>query len=159
MPRWAVVLMVVTGALCVLVPVGGVVAYVYASGRNHEDLRFPSEDVTVARCAPDPASGRPVAELSVTSRAARTGTYTVTVEFLDARGEPVGRGVGRVADLAAGATGRTVVSGPAPASGSVAGSGGDGTAAGLGGEGDAERAAPRCDVYDVGFLAVGEEGP
>lgn len=157
MPRWAIVLMVVTGALCVLVPVGGVVAYVYASGRNHEDLRFPSEDVTVARCAPDPASGRPVAELSVTSRAARTGTYTVTVEFLDARGEPVGRGVGKVADLAAGATGRTVVSGPAPASGSAAGSGGDGAAAG--GERAAERAAPRCDVYDVGFLAVGEEGP
>ncbi|MFF6789656.1 hypothetical protein ACFY9C_11305 [Streptomyces filamentosus] len=157
MPRWAIVLMVVTGALCVLVPVGGVVAYVYASGRNHEDLRFPSEDVTVARCAPDPASGRPVAELSVTSRAARTGTYTVTVEFLDARGEPVGRGVGKVAGLAAGATGRTVVSGPAPASGSAAGSGGDGAAAG--GERAAERAAPRCDVYDVGFLAVGEEGP
>ncbi|MFJ6520187.1 hypothetical protein ACIQJ4_18300 [Streptomyces filamentosus] len=157
MPRWAIVLMVVTGALCVLVPVGGVVAYVYASGRNHEDLRFPSGDVTVARCAPDPASDRPVAELSVTSRAARTGTYTVTVEFLDARGEPVGRGVGKVADLAAGATGRTVVSGPAPESGSAAGSGGDGTAAG--GERGAERAAPRCDVYDVGFRAVGEEGP
>ncbi|MER6477489.1 hypothetical protein [Streptomyces filamentosus] len=150
MPRWAIVLMVVTGALCVLVPVGGVVAYVHASGRNHEELRFPSEDVTVARCAPDPASGRPVAELSVTSRAARTGTYTVTVEFLDARGEPVGRGVGKVADLAVGATGRTVVSGPAPASGSAAVSGG---------EGAAEKAAPRCDVYDVGFLAVGEEGP
>ncbi|MFF4868192.1 hypothetical protein ACIPQA_02990 [Streptomyces sp. NPDC090109] len=111
MPRWVIVLLVATGALVVLVPVGGIAAYIYAVGENHKDLRFPSEDVSVARCALDPATGRPVAELSVTSRAAREGTYRVTVEFLDEGGKAVDRGTGTVGDLAVGATGRTVAKG------------------------------------------------
>ncbi|MER5311473.1 hypothetical protein ABT034_27200 [Streptomyces sp. NPDC002773] len=129
MPRWVVVVLGVTGSLVVLMPVGGIVAYMYAVGRNHETLRFPSEDVTVARCALDPVSGRPVAELSVMSRAAHRGTYTVTVEFQDEREKAVDRGTGVVEDLAIGATGRTVVVGAEAYGGGV----------------------PRCVVYEADF--------
>ncbi|WP_030693209.1 hypothetical protein [Streptomyces globisporus] len=129
MPRWAVVLLVAVGALVVLVPVGGIAAYVYASGKAHEDMRFPSEDVTVARCALDPATGRPVAELSITSRAAREGTYTVRVEFRDEREKAVDQGTGTVRDLAVGATGRTTVVGARASGGG----------------------APRCVVFDAAF--------
>ncbi|MFB7452540.1 hypothetical protein [Streptomyces sp. NPDC056194] len=121
MPRWTVVLLVVMGALVVLVPVGGIAAYIHASGRNHEDMRFPSDDVTVARCTLDPVTGRPVAELSVTSRAAREGTYTVTVEFRDEREKVVDRGVGTVEGLAIGATGRTKAVGARAYAGGVPG--------------------------------------
>ncbi|GHG28223.1 hypothetical protein [Streptomyces zaomyceticus] len=132
MPRWAVAVLVVVGSLVVLVPIGGLAAYIYAMGENHKNLRFPSEDVTVARCALDPVSGRPVAELSVTSRAARRGTYTLTVDFQDEREEVVERVTGLVEDLAKGATGRTVVVG--------AGKYGQGT--------------PRCVVYDARFAST-----
>ncbi|MFF0556958.1 hypothetical protein [Streptomyces sp. NPDC004266] len=129
MPRWLVVLWVAMGALVVLVPVGALAAYIYVSGKVHEDMRFPSDDVTVARCALDPATGRPVAELSVTSGAAREGTYTVTVEFRDEREKAVDRGTGTVGDLAVGATGRTAVVGARAYGGG----------------------APRCVVLDAEF--------
>ncbi|SEC61133.1 hypothetical protein [Streptomyces sp. TLI_105] len=129
MPRWAVVLLVTMGALVVLVPVGGIAAYVYVSGEVHEGMRFPSDDVTVARCALDPATGRPVAELSITSQAVRKGAYTVTVEFQDEREEAVDRGTGTVRDLAVGATGRTTVAGAKAYGGGV----------------------PRCVVFDAEF--------
>ncbi|KQX58910.1 MULTISPECIES: hypothetical protein [unclassified Streptomyces] len=132
MPRWVIVMLVVTGALVVLVPVGGIAAYIYASGKNHENMRFPSDDVTVARCAVDPATGRPVADLSVTSGAVREGTFTVTVEFQDEREKAVDRGVGVVRGLAVGATGRTTVVGA-----------------------EKYRAgSPRCVVYDAEFAST-----
>ncbi|WP_123455171.1 hypothetical protein [Streptomyces sp. PanSC19] len=124
-----VVLLVAMGALFVLVPVGGLAAYIYTSGKVHEGMRFPDQDVTVARCALDPATGRPVAELSVTSRAARRGTYTVTVEFQDEREKAVDRGTGTVGDLAVGAVGRTAVTGAKAYGGGV----------------------PRCVVFDAEF--------
>ncbi|MEU6879770.1 hypothetical protein [Streptomyces sp. NPDC046712] len=117
----------------VLVPLGGIVAYMYAVGENHKNLRFASQDVTVARCTLDPVSRRPVAELSVTSQARRTGTYTVTVEFQDAREKAVDQGTGVVEDLAHGATGRTVVVG-------VKAYGGD---------------SPKCVVQDADFRRTG----
>ncbi|WP_411108194.1 hypothetical protein [Streptomyces sp. c-19] len=132
MPRWVVVVLWVVGSLVVLVPLGGIAAYVYAVGENHENLRFPPEDVTVARCVVDRVSGRPVAELSVTSEAGRRGTYTVTVEFQDEREKAVDRGVGVVEDLAVGATGRTVVAGA--------------EAYGPG--------VPRCVVYEADFRST-----
>ncbi|MFE0648848.1 hypothetical protein ACFVZH_09710 [Streptomyces sp. NPDC059534] len=132
MPRWVIVLLSVAGALVVLLPVGGIVAYIYAVGENHKDLRFPSDDVTVARCGLDPVSKRPVAELSVTSQAARRGTYTVTVEFQDERERSVGRATGVVEDLAVGATGR---------------------ARAVGGEAY-ERGEPVCVVYDADFAST-----
>ncbi|WP_329621440.1 hypothetical protein OG357_13875 [Streptomyces sp. NBC_01255] len=132
MPRWAVVMLWVVGALVVLVPVGGIGAYIYAVGENHENMRFPSEDVTVARCAVDPVSKRPVAELSVTSQAGRRGSYTVTVEFQDEREKAVERGFGVVEDLADGGTGRTVVMGAEAY----------------------EQGVPRCVVYEAGFRAT-----
>ncbi|MCX4983139.1 hypothetical protein [Streptomyces sp. NBC_00572] len=137
MPRWAVVVLVVVGSLVVLVPIGGIVAYMYAVGENHKNLRFPSQDVTVARCAVDPVSGRPVAELSVTSRAARKGTYTVTVEFQDEREKAVERVTGVVEDLATGATGRTAV---------------------VGAE-EYGQGAPRCVVYDAEFESTEPTAP
>ncbi|MFF5708483.1 hypothetical protein [Streptomyces sp. 62] len=132
MPRRVVVLLAAMGAMVVLVPVGGITAYIYASGRNHEDMRFPSDDVTVARCALDPAAGRPVAELSVTGRAAREGAYTVTVEFQDEREEAVDRGVGTGGGLAVGATGRTKAVGARAYAGGV----------------------PRCVVHDAEFRSA-----
>ncbi|MFF0472512.1 hypothetical protein [Streptomyces sp. NPDC004284] len=111
MSRGTIVVLVMLGVILVLVPIGGIVAYVYAMGENHKNLRFPSDDVTVARCGLDPVSKRPVAELSVTSQAGRRGTYTVTVEFQDDREKAVEQGTGVVKDLAVGATGRTVVVG------------------------------------------------
>ncbi|MFE3072683.1 hypothetical protein [Streptomyces sp. NPDC059247] len=111
MPRWAVVTLVVAGALVVLVPVGIFVGYVYAYGENHKDMRFPSDDVTVARCGLDPATRRPVAELSITSGAVRDGTFAVTVGFLDGQGATADRGTGAALEVAPGATGTTVVTG------------------------------------------------
>ncbi|MFL9683372.1 MULTISPECIES: hypothetical protein [Streptomyces] len=136
MPRWVIGLWVAMGALFVLAPLGVLVGYVSVSGENHEGMRFPSDDVRVARCAVDPVSGRPVAELWVTSRAERAGTYTVTVEFLDGGGKAVGRGVGRVEDLAVGATRRTVVVG----------------------EEEYGRGGPECVVRDAEFGSSGPAG-
>ncbi|MBT2439426.1 hypothetical protein J7E93_04670 [Streptomyces sp. ISL-36] len=132
MPRWAIVLLVVTGSLVVLVPVGLLAAYVYAYGENHKDMRFPSQDVTVTGCTLDPESRRPVAELGVTSQAQRRGTYTITLEFQDGQGAVVGSGTAVVEDLATGASERTVVVG-----------------ANAGGSG-----APQCVVADVDFEAT-----
>ncbi|MFF5974122.1 hypothetical protein ACFY7C_21625 [Streptomyces sp. NPDC012769] len=144
MSRGAAAVLWVVGALVVLVPVGGIVAYMWAVGKNHENLRFPSQDVTVARCALDPVSKRPVAELSITSQASRRGTYTVTVEFQDEREKAVGQGVGVVEDLARGATGRTVVVGAK----AYEGGGGNGSGAGK----------PRCVVYDADFTSTEPTG-
>ncbi|MFJ9428919.1 hypothetical protein ACIRQY_04560 [Streptomyces sp. NPDC101490] len=133
MPRWAVVTLVVAGALVVLVPIGIFVGFVYVYGKNHENMRFPSEDVTVARCGVDPETRRPVAELSITSRAARDGTFTVSVGFLDGQGAVADQGTGAALEVAPGATGTTVVTG-ARAFG--------------GGE-------PRCVVEDAVFASTG----
>ncbi|MER6095130.1 hypothetical protein ABT154_04605 [Streptomyces sp. NPDC001728] len=132
MSRWAIVVLVVVGSLVVLVPLGGIVAFIYVMGENHKNMRFPSDDVTVARCALDPAAGRPVAELSVTSRAAREGTFRVTVEFQGEREKAVGQGVGVVRDLAVGATGRATVVGARAYEGS----------------------SVRCLVYDAVFAST-----
>ncbi|MEV6331783.1 hypothetical protein [Streptomyces sp. NPDC051909] len=132
MPRWAVVLLWVTGAVIVLVPVGLMAGFMYVYGKNHEGMRFPSDDATVTMCRLDPVSKRPVAELSVTSQAAHRGTYRVTVEFRDDRGKAVEQGVGTVEDLPRGATGRAVVVGV--------------KAYGAG--------APKCVVYDAEFRST-----
>ncbi|MFG2770761.1 hypothetical protein [Streptomyces sp. NPDC048350] len=111
MPRWAIVLLVVVGSVVVLAPVGLLVGFVYVYGENHEDMRFPSEDVTVARCAVDPVSQRPVAELTVTSQAANRGTYTVMLDFQDREGRFVETRYPAVEDLSPGGTDRVVVVG------------------------------------------------
>ncbi|MEV8628958.1 hypothetical protein [Streptomyces sp. NBC_01268] len=92
MPRWAVVMLVTVGALVVLAPVAVFVGYVYVYGANHEDMRFPEDDVSLAKCGLDPASGRPVVEVALVG-GVREGSYTVGVDFLDTsragNGEPV----------------------------------------------------------------------
>ncbi|MFE7414123.1 hypothetical protein [Streptomyces laurentii] len=132
-----VVLVVTVGGLT-LTPVVILGGYFYVYGKNHENLRFPEEDVTVARCARDPEARRAAAELSVTSRAARQGTYTVTVEFRDGRGTLVEQGSARVEKLLPGATGRTTVVGAVPY-----------------GRG---RGAPRCAVVDAAFQSTVPRG-
>ncbi|WP_137993648.1 hypothetical protein [Streptomyces vilmorinianum] len=137
MPRWAVVLLVVAGALIVLTPVAVLGGYVYVYGKVHEGMRFPSEDVTVARCALDPVSRRPVAELAVTSEASRRGSYTVTLEFQDASGGVRETGTAYVEDLPRGASERAVIVGAKPF--------GDGV--------------PECVVVDAEFLATSPRTP
>ncbi|MFF9016057.1 hypothetical protein ACF09C_24210 [Streptomyces sp. NPDC014870] len=132
MPRWAIVLLVVVGSTVVLVPIAVMVGFVYVYGENHKNMRFPSDDVTVARCAVDPVSRRPVAELTVTSQAAVKGTYTVMVDFQGREGRFVETGHSVVEDLAPGATGRAVVVGVRPFD-------------------DGE---PRCEVMDAQFEAT-----
>ncbi|TRV79457.1 hypothetical protein FKN01_09895 [Streptomyces sp. 130] len=119
------------GGTVALITVGGLVgaavvgllgtlfAYIWVSGRVHENLRFPVEDVTVTSCARDEVTGRPVAGVRVTSEAARPGTYTVHVVFRDlrgggGRGADAGEGGVTVADLAVGATASRRVTGPVP---------------------------------------------
>nr|WSW67131.1 hypothetical protein OG461_13500 [Streptomyces sp. NBC_00995] len=139
MPRWVVVLIVLTVSLMVLSPVALVVGFFHVWGKNHEDLRFPSWDVTVASCRRDAVTGVPVAEVRVTSRAARPGTYTVHLAFRDPRGKGGGEGgreqAGRrtvvLEDLAVGATVTREIAGPVPV-----------------------RGRPRCVVADVTFLST-----
>ncbi|NEC63396.1 hypothetical protein [Streptomyces sp. SID9727] len=116
MGGWTVALITV-GAL-IGVAVVGLVAYIWASGKVHENLRFPDEDVTVTSCGRDEVTGRPVAGVRVTSEAARPGTYTVHVVFRDLRsGVDAGEGGATVADLAVGATAIRRVTGPVPVRG------------------------------------------
>ncbi|MGW6207888.1 hypothetical protein ACWF9B_30150 [Streptomyces sp. NPDC055089] len=142
MPRWAVVLIVVTVSLLVLSPVALVAGFFYVYGKNHEDLRFPSWDVTVASCRRDAVSGGPVARVRVTSRAKRPGTYTVYLSFRDLRdlrgkdggeggSEPAGRRTVVFQDLAVGATVAREIAGPVPV-----------------------RGRPQCVVADVTFLST-----
>ncbi|MFE5616025.1 hypothetical protein [Streptomyces sp. NPDC056524] len=114
MPRWVIVLLVVVGASVVLAPVGLLVGFIYVYGENHADMRDPVEDVSVARCAVDPVTRRPVAELTVTSQAARTGTYHLMIDFQDRDGRFVETVRPAVEDLAPGATGRAAAVGRWP---------------------------------------------
>ncbi|WP_260255619.1 hypothetical protein [Streptomyces sp. 840.1] len=139
MPRWAVTLIVVTVSLLVLSPVALVAAFFDAWGKNHEDLRFPSRDVTVASCRRDAATGGPVAEVRVTSRAKRRGSYTVYLSFRHLRdkgggaggSEAAGRRTVVIKDLAVGATVTREIAGPVPV-----------------------RGRPQCVVTDVTFLST-----
>lgn len=138
-PRWAVVLIVVIVSLLVLSPVALVVGFFYVWGKNHEDLRFPSWDITVASCRRDTATGGPVAQVRVTSQAKRPGTYTVYLSFRDLRGtdggeggsEPAGRRTVVLKDLPVGATVTREIAGPVPV-----------------------RGRPQCVVADVTFLST-----
>ncbi|WP_406093200.1 hypothetical protein [Streptomyces sp. NBC_01013] len=138
-PRWWVVLIVVIASLAALSPVALVVGFFYVSGQNHENMRFPSWDVAVASCRRDAVTGGPVAEVRVTSRAKRPGTYTVHLSFRDPRGkggdedrsEPAGRRTVVFKDLAVGATVSREIAGPVPV-----------------------RGRPRCVVADVTFLST-----
>ncbi|HEY9331258.1 MAG TPA: hypothetical protein VIS09_23965 [Streptomyces sp.] len=138
-PRWAVVLIVVIVSLLVLSPIAFVMAFFYVWGKNHENLRFPSWDVTVASCRRDAVTGGPVAEVRVTSQAKRPGTYTVHLSFRDPRGkgggeggsEPAGRRTVVLKDLAVGATVAREIAGPVPV-----------------------RGRPQCVVADVTFLST-----
>ncbi|MEU9704615.1 hypothetical protein [Streptomyces sp. NPDC047981] len=127
------------GSAVVLVPLVGLGLFIYAYGENHKDMRFPSDDVTVALCAVDPVTRHPVAEVTVTSRAAVKGTYTVTVDFQGREGRFVETGTVMVEDLSPGATGRAAV-------------------VGVRRFGDGE---PRCEVVDAQFEAADpvETGP
>lgn len=94
MGGWTVA-MITVGALVGVVLLGlfgTLVAYIWASGKVHENMRFPGEDVTVTFCGRDEVTGRPVAGVRVASGAARPGTYTVHVVFRDLRSGK-GRGV------------------------------------------------------------------
>lgn len=143
MPGWAVALIVATGALVVLALLV-LMGFSYVYGKNHEDMRFPSDDVTVSSCRLDATTGRPMAEVRVTSRATRRGTYTVPLVFRDlpagsvkgaaagsARNAAAGRSTVVVADLAVGATASRQVTGPVPVLG-----------------------LPECEIGDVTFLST-----
>lgn len=137
-PRWVVVLTVVIVSLLVLSPFALVAGFFYVWGKNHEDLRFPSWDVTVASCRRDAVTGGPVAEVRVASQAKRPGTYTVYLSFRDLRGkdggegrsEPAGRRTVVFKDLPVGATVTREIAGPV-----------------------AVRGRPQCVVADVTFLS------
>ncbi|WP_224756199.1 hypothetical protein [Streptomyces sp. col6] len=142
MPRWAVVLIAVTGSAVVLLPILAVVGFFSASGAMHENLRFAYEDVTVSSCRLDAKTRRPVAGVRVTSRAARSGSYTVYLAFRDraaggGKGAYAGKGVAAgkrtvvVKDLAVGATASERVVGPVAVWG-----------------------RPVCEVADVTFLST-----
>lgn len=75
----------------VLIPAALTGLYIHATGKNHEHLRYPDEDITVMSCRRDPSTGLPTARVRVTSRAARTGTYRVTIAFTATSGTPAGR--------------------------------------------------------------------
>ncbi|WP_405899608.1 hypothetical protein OG242_20855 [Streptomyces sp. NBC_00727] len=121
MGGWTVA-MITVGALVGVVLLGlfgTLVAYIWASGKVHENMRFPGEDVTVTFCGRDEVTGRPVAGVRVASGAARPGTYTVHVVFRDlrsgkGRGVDAGEGRATVAGLAVGATASRRVTGPVP---------------------------------------------
>lgn len=138
-PRWVVVLIVVIVSLLVLSPVALVVGFFYVWGKNHEDLRFPSQDVTLSSCRKDAVTGGPVAEVRVTSQAKQPGTYTVQLSFRDLRGkgggeggsEPAGRRTVVLKDLPVGATVAREIAGPVPV-----------------------RGRPQCVVADVTFLST-----
>ncbi|WLQ35946.1 hypothetical protein P8A18_22065 [Streptomyces castrisilvae] len=143
MPGWALALIVATGALVVLALLM-LVGFSYVYGKNHEDMRFPSDDVTVSSCRLDATTGRPMAEVRVTSRATRRGTYTVPLVFRDltagsvknagagsAREAAAGHSTAVVADLAVGATASRQVTGPVPVLG-----------------------LPECEIGDVTFLST-----
>lgn len=142
MPRWAIVLLVGTGAVVVLAPIGLLVGYVHVYGANHENMRFPSDDVTVARCGVEPASRRPVAELTITSQAARKGGYAVLLDFQVGEGGLVTTGRAVVEGLAPGETGRATVVGERSVDGRSADGG---SAEGL-----------TCVVADARFEAAAE---
>ncbi|MFE9859418.1 hypothetical protein [Streptomyces sp. NPDC005780] len=138
-PRWVVVLIVVIVSLLVLSPVALVVGFIYVWGKNHENMRFPSQDVTLSSCRRDAVTGGPVTEVRVTSRAKQPGTYTVHLSFRDPRGkdggegrsEPAGRRTVVLKDLAVGATVTRETVGPVPV-----------------------RGRPQCVVADVTFLST-----
>ncbi|MGW0935032.1 hypothetical protein [Streptomyces sp. NPDC002666] len=138
-PRWVVVMIVLIVSLLVLSPFALVVAFFYVWGKNHENMRFPSWDVTVASCRRDAVTGGPAAEVRVTSQAKRPGTYTVYLSFRDPRGkdggegrsEPAGRRTVVFRDLAVGATVTREIAGPVSV-----------------------RGRPQCVVADVTFLST-----
>ncbi|MFJ2089686.1 hypothetical protein ACIOEW_10490 [Streptomyces sp. NPDC087901] len=134
-PRWVVILIAVMASLLVLSPVALVVAFFYVSGKNHGDLRFPSQDVSISSCRKDAVTGGPVAEVRVTSQAKRPGSYTVSLAFRDLRGEDGGDSAGRrtvvLKDLAVGATVTREIAGPVPV-----------------------RGRPQCVVADATFLST-----
>lgn len=78
------------GVLAVLVPATLTGLYLYATGKNHEHLRYPDEDITITSCHRDRSTGLPAARVRVTSQAARTGTYRVTIAFTTTSGAPAG---------------------------------------------------------------------
>ncbi|MEU2025916.1 hypothetical protein ABZ565_27765 [Streptomyces sp. NPDC016469] len=136
MPRWAVALIAVTASVVVLSPIVAVVGFFYADGKIHESLRFADEDVTVFSCGLDAETRRPVAGVRITSRAARPGSYTVSLGFRDrAAGSEKGAAAGKrtvvVKDLAVGATASERVVGPVAVLG-----------------------RPACEVVDVTFLST-----
>ncbi|MER7725230.1 hypothetical protein [Streptomyces sp. NPDC096323] len=138
-PRWVVALTVVMVSLLVLSPVALVVAFFYASGKNHEGLRFPSQDVSISSCRKDALTGDPVAEVRVTSQANRPGSFTVHLAFRDQRGkdggegrsEPAGKRTVVFKDLAVGASASSRITGPVPV-----------------------RGGPQCVLADVTFLST-----
>ncbi|MEV8536644.1 hypothetical protein [Streptomyces sp. NPDC051211] len=67
-------------ALLVFAPLA---LYVWAGGGPQQAVaaHVPAEDAAVSACRIDPASKRLLAGIEVTSRAAQTGSYVVTVEF------------------------------------------------------------------------------
>ncbi|THA73137.1 hypothetical protein E6R60_25465 [Streptomyces sp. A0642] len=134
-PRRVVILIVVMASLLVLSPVALVVAFFYVWGKNHEDLRFPDQDVSIVSCRKDEVTGGPVAEVRVESRAKRPGTFTVHVRFRAPRGkggsDPAGKRTVIFRDLAVGATATRSAAGPAPV-----------------------RGRPQCVLADVTFLST-----
>ncbi|THA65346.1 hypothetical protein E6P78_18690 [Streptomyces sp. A0958] len=135
MPGRQVALITVGATLVALIAVS-VVGFVYAYGQNHENLRFPSQDVTVSSCRRDATTGRPVADIRVTSQAGRRGTYTVPLVFRDlpdagGEGGAAARSTVVVADLAVGATASRQVTGPVPVLGRA-----------------------ECEIGDVTFLST-----
>ncbi|WP_393060140.1 hypothetical protein [Streptomyces sp. LN549] len=138
-PRWVVILIAVMAALLVLSPVALVASFFYVWQENHEDLRFPSWDVSVASCRRDAVTGGPVAEVRVTSQAKQPGSYTVHLAFRDPRGKdggegrsyPAGRRTVVFKDLAVGATETRKIAGPVPVQG-----------------------RPQCVVADATFLST-----
>ncbi|WP_327273272.1 hypothetical protein OG609_14980 [Streptomyces sp. NBC_01224] len=140
-PPWVMAVIVLSVVVVILVPVGFVVSFFYVWGKNHENLRFPSDDVTLSSCRQDAVTGRPVVEVLVVSEAAQRGTFTVHVEFRDARGKGKGKGEGNSSpagkrtvvfkDLERGGTETEEVVGPAPV-----------------------RGRPECVVADATFLST-----
>ncbi|MFD7864900.1 hypothetical protein [Streptomyces sp. NPDC059783] len=136
MPVWLAVLITVLCAVVVLSPFAAVVAFVYAYGEVHANMRFPSDDVTLSSCHRDAVTGAPVARIRVESRAARPGSFKVYVRFRDSRGEnggagrgvPAGRSTVVVGELAVGAVADRDIVGPVPV-----------------------RGRPECEIHDVVF--------
>ena len=138
MDGWTVVLITV-GSLVGLAMVGLLVTFVafaWAYGKVHENMRFAYDDVTVSSCRLDTETRRPVAGVRIASRAARPGTYTVYLAFRSraaGSGKAVAAGKRTVVvkDLLVGATASERVVGPVAVPGS-----------------------PECELVDVTFLST-----